>query len=925
MNMCDEVSSADERKTVVWAKRHRTQLALAGIVLLGLTLRVVHLDDKSVWYDEWASVSTLGEPDFSSAFELQRNPDPNATPVYYFLQYYWKKVAGNSLFVLRLLPVAIGILAIPLLYVLGRDLFGAPAGLVAALFLALSHIHIHTSQELRNYGLMVLLALLSMYTLLKVVRDGRPGWWVLHFVANLLLLWTHLFGLFVLVAQGVFLLAFRWRELRRLMFWGVVNATIVFPVYLFVLGMQHWDYPSAQRPIRLWQLVGCFDGDFYFSIFHLPTDAVFDTIASDPNVNWAYLPPWFARALAARVEWIELALALGLFATVLWLGFHVLQVAVRKRPSGALTGAEGSAVGNGALRCGESFGFAALWAFGPALASYAVAWAWRPDACLHKYTTHSALAVYLIFGGAIMSITRRKWRRAVAGALLSVQVSLLVVGLSYPKIPDYMGARNHIEAHADSNDVIVFVDKFRRDMFSTNLEDAQLRLLRAPFPEDVPVAVEAELDRGRDVWLGLCCDEVTLSSIEFLDEYWPLRGVTYKKSGFLGTFDILIYELTRSPAYVPLSAPGALETVKGLAKRHADNPFFFLRVARELAPAESLEPGDWPYPPTPDWLSIRRGASDDLIAAGHLDEGFEGYAYVLGQTEPDARASVHLQLIEALVTAGHAAEAEAECRKYIETYPRTVRMQELFGLTLLELGRFEEAIGQFREMARLAPGASMSHIRLASALHTAGRDEEARQAYLSAAATTPVDVEERIRLGESLEVGGCLEEAVKAYEQAVALDRRGCLGCIKLDELWSDSNSPEERVALWREMAVRFPSVPRVFFQLGLALEVAQGLGPALDAFRRASELAPGDPFMLSSYGVALVRSGDFEGALVPLRAALELYADSEQARQGLVRAYYETKQYDAAWGEVAYCREHGVPLDPGLLESLARSSGRGP
>jgi hypothetical protein len=57
-----------------------------------------------------------------------------------------------------LLSAFFGVLAIPMIYVVGRKFFNEEAGLVGALILALSSFNVYNSQEARMHNLTVLLA-----------------------------------------------------------------------------------------------------------------------------------------------------------------------------------------------------------------------------------------------------------------------------------------------------------------------------------------------------------------------------------------------------------------------------------------------------------------------------------------------------------------------------------------------------------------------------------------------------------------------------------------------------------------------------------------------------------------------------------------------------------------------------------------------
>ena len=88
---------------------------------------------------------------------------------------------------LRLLPVALAVSAVPLLYGFVRHLCGEKAGLLAALCLALSPQHIWYAQELRPYELVTPLAVISVWSFMRAYRGGSPVWWVVNLISNTLL------------------------------------------------------------------------------------------------------------------------------------------------------------------------------------------------------------------------------------------------------------------------------------------------------------------------------------------------------------------------------------------------------------------------------------------------------------------------------------------------------------------------------------------------------------------------------------------------------------------------------------------------------------------------------------------------------------------------------------------------------------------
>jgi mannosyltransferase len=152
------------------------------------------------------------------------------SPLYLFILHYWMAAFGTSEVAVRSLSVLFGVLAIPVIYLMGRRLFKEEVGLLAALILALSGFNVQYSQEARMYTLMVLLALLSMYFFIRFLQRATVAISVAYVVCTTLLLYTHVYGAFVVIAQNVYLLTllFLSRERAfRLRHWIGLQALVV--------------------------------------------------------------------------------------------------------------------------------------------------------------------------------------------------------------------------------------------------------------------------------------------------------------------------------------------------------------------------------------------------------------------------------------------------------------------------------------------------------------------------------------------------------------------------------------------------------------------------------------------------------------------------------------------------------------------------
>jgi 4-amino-4-deoxy-L-arabinose transferase-like glycosyltransferase len=212
-------------------------LALLAIVLLALGLRLYRLDAQSLWYDEAFSVY-LARMDLAEI--TSRTAEDIQPPLYYYLLSAWLELFGDSENALRGLSLMFGVLSVPLAYALAWQLLRSHlAGLLAALFLAVSPLHVWYGQEVRMYTLLTFLCMLSSYFLLLVVQTENKwesvGLWTAYTVTSVASMYAHYFAFFVLVFQGLYLLLVWWeRGLRptRLIVGGLVSGSVVVLAYL---------------------------------------------------------------------------------------------------------------------------------------------------------------------------------------------------------------------------------------------------------------------------------------------------------------------------------------------------------------------------------------------------------------------------------------------------------------------------------------------------------------------------------------------------------------------------------------------------------------------------------------------------------------------------------------------------------------------
>ena len=178
-------------------------ILLLGIILLGLFLRLYQLDIENLWQDEGFTLMEVDRPTLKDSFLAVWGPPEGTPPFYFLLLHLWVRVGGSSDFNLRLPSVIFGVISISLLFLVGKELFGVRTALMSAFIMSISMLQILYSQEARAYSLFVLLTLLSVFFFIKVIKNSKSKYFMGYFISALLLLYTHHFGLFIILIQNL--------------------------------------------------------------------------------------------------------------------------------------------------------------------------------------------------------------------------------------------------------------------------------------------------------------------------------------------------------------------------------------------------------------------------------------------------------------------------------------------------------------------------------------------------------------------------------------------------------------------------------------------------------------------------------------------------------------------------------------------------
>jgi len=186
-------------------QRRNVAYALAGITLVALVVRLWNLGSMGLWTDEAYSFHVAHRATVAGVLSDQ----DQTPPLFVLLLHYWMMIFGTSTAAVRMMSVLAGVGAVPILYFVATRFASARASLLAASTAALAVYFVIISQEARAFALLLLLSCASMLALLRLLEKPSLRRAAVYIVLTALMLYSHLWGIFFLMAQNLYVLVGR--------------------------------------------------------------------------------------------------------------------------------------------------------------------------------------------------------------------------------------------------------------------------------------------------------------------------------------------------------------------------------------------------------------------------------------------------------------------------------------------------------------------------------------------------------------------------------------------------------------------------------------------------------------------------------------------------------------------------------------------
>ena len=247
-------------------------LIIVSLCAVYILLRLWHLTDSCLWFDEIFSVHAA-KHDWQNLFWFVAQ-DLIHPPFFYVFLKIWISIGGESLFWLRFFPVFFSILALYPFLLLCRQLkLSFPAIAAALTFFAVNGSLIKYAQEVRMYSLLMCVGLFSLWLFVRFVNTGK-GFPTL-IIINFLLVYTHHFGWLIVASEIIAVVILARHRLKMILLMFAATC----------LSFTPWIYAvreASQINANVGQNIGWMSKPGILSIFQFIFD-LFEPIYSEQS------------------------------------------------------------------------------------------------------------------------------------------------------------------------------------------------------------------------------------------------------------------------------------------------------------------------------------------------------------------------------------------------------------------------------------------------------------------------------------------------------------------------------------------------------------------------------------------------------------------------------------------------------------------
>jgi protein O-GlcNAc transferase len=294
---------------------------------------------------------------------------------------------------------------------------------------------------------------------------------------------------------------------------------------------------------------------------------------------------------------------------------------------------------------------------------------------------------------------------------------------------------------------------------------------------------------------------------------------------------------------------------------------------------------------TPNSARAHLNRGNILLLKGDLQGALEAFRTAI-KHKPDY-AGAFYNIGNALLGNGQLDEAAMSYRRALEIQPEYAEVHCALGIALKELGQLDGAVASLQTALKFNPDLVEAHTNLGNILEDLyntgntllnnGKPEDAVENFRRVLKIESNLAEAHYTLGNALKELGQFENAVASYQRALEINPDYAEAHFDLGNVHQELEQFETAVASYHRALELKPEFAEAHSNLGNALKVLGQLENAVASYRKALAIKPDHAVVYCNLGNVLQDLGQFESAAANYLRALELKPDDVDARGNLL------------------------------------------
>jgi tetratricopeptide (TPR) repeat protein len=237
-----------------------------------------------------------------------------------------------------------------------------------------------------------------------------------------------------------------------------------------------------------------------------------------------------------------------------------------------------------------------------------------------------------------------------------------------------------------------------------------------------------------------------------------------------------------------------------------------------------------------------------------------------------------------LYNQGQLEAASQQAQNLTAHYPRAVVLWNILGASAAQLGKFDKAIGAFKEIISLNPDQASSYYNLGNALKDQGKLEEAIEAYNKALVLKPDYEAANINLGVAIQNWRTISEPRYKFEDVIEANKKVLtFAHANAETLFNEGqilhalNKWDDAIALYGKAIAINPDYPQAHLNMGIALTHQDKFEEAIEAYNKALLHKPDYAEAYARLGIPLIGQGKLTQAIKAFKKAIALKPDDAE------------------------------------------------